>query len=206
MQAIPSTPSRLPKNDPAALNAAIRKQARARARFLLASDMPAAGRAPDVAEPRRAQVTVSPLLDWLDEKRIRQEDYDASVQIAFGWRVKTLGLDPSIAMYGERIPGGDGSIPTEMAVIAERQYDMWAREVQRREAAANAARKKGFRKSRLAAIQDVIVHELSCFAAERRHRLSNGCLFEEVKAALEVYVELSYGRRKADREARKRAA
>lgn len=206
MHAISSTPPRLPKNDPAALNAAIRRQARARARFLLSSDAAPLPKGDEGKAPRRQAVTISPLLDWLDEKRIRQEDYDASVQIAFGWRVKTLGLDPSIAMYGERIPGGDGSVPTEMAVIAERQYDMWAREVQRREAAANAARKKGFRKSRLAAIQDVIVHEMSCFAAERRHRLSNGCLFEEVKAALEVYVELSYGRRKADREARKRAA
>lgn len=206
MQAASSTPSRLPKNDPAALNAAIRKQARARARFLLASDHQQPVAPPDTDKPRRPHVTANHLMDWLEQGLIRQEDYSASVQIAFGWRVKTLGLAPSIAMYGERIPGGDGSASTEAAVIAERQYDMWAHEVQRREAAANAARKKGFRKSRLAAIQDVIVHEMSCFASERRHRLSNGCLFEEVKSALEVYVELSYGRRKADREARKRAA
>lgn len=135
------------------------------------------------------------MLGMYERELIDQDQYNAGVMIATGWRFITIGMDAQIATYGTRIPGGDGDSPSEYATILIRQYHAWIKEVQDREQAAGRFM-HGARRSRVPAITDVIIHGLTCNHVEGCRRLRKGSLIGFVRDALDVYTDIRFLRGK----------
>lgn len=141
----------------------------------------------------RHNVTRDAMLVMLDDDRIDQPQYDASVLIAKGFQMTTLGMDARIATYGHRVPAnGDAS---EFAMLIIGQYKTWAKAFVQQEQAAGR-KLRGCRPSRWDAVLDVIVWGMSCDAVERRRRMGKGRLFPVVLEALDLFNDIRWRRGK----------